>query len=277
MSLFSKFTDLLKARRDEWPFIRGPYYVIDPAATVAVITLGDDKLATDLAALATRGLCMTCPLTGGRGDIEKLVHTLIGNLSIQHLICAGDGELHPAALNALQVLFSKEQNCQMALDAAGKTKMPLTPENVAALRKQVQFTDMRGCREADKIVVRIRELASSTTRSTTGFIAPDGDASTAEKRVIVADNLPHEFIADKAGYFKISVGKQRIVVEHYNNKDERQRVIEGLQARSIYLTLIRNGWVSRLDHAACLGRELTRAEVALQAGTAYAQSSTTAV
>jgi hypothetical protein len=33
--------------------------------------------------------------------------------------------------------------------------------------------------------------------------------------------------------------------------------------------LIRNGWVSRLDHAAYLGRELTLAEIAVQQGVAY--------
>jgi hypothetical protein len=33
--------------------------------------------------------------------------------------------------------------------------------------------------------------------------------------------------------------------------------------------LIRNGWVSRLDHAAYLGRELALAEIAVQQGVPY--------
>ena len=274
MSLFSQFTDLFKVRRDEWPFLRGSYYVADPTAAVVVITLGNEKLARDLAALATKGLCMTCPLSGGRGDIEKLVHTLTGNLSIQHLLCVGDESHHPATLKALQVLFSHDEDFDAALHAAGRSKVRLTVANVAALRKQVQFTDMHGCTEIDKIVARIRDLSGRTKRLTTGFVAPNGDSAATEDRVIAADNLSHDAVTDKAGYFKIAIRNQRIVVEHFNNKDEKQRIIEGSQARSIYLTLIRNGWVSRLDHAAYLGRELTRAETALQNGASFAQTTT---
>ncbi len=51
------------------------------------------------------------------------------------------------------------------------------------------------------------------------------------------------------------------------------RIIEGKTARDICLTLIRNGWISRLDHAAYLGRELARAEAALIAGRPFTQDS----
>ncbi len=35
-------------------------------------------------------------------------------------------------------------------------------------------------------------------------------------------------------------------------------------ARSTYPTLIRNGWVLKLDHAAYLGKELTKAELSVR-------------
>ncbi len=49
------------------------------------------------------------------------------------------------------------------------------------------------------------------------------------------------------------------------------RVIEGTTARALYATIIKAGWVSELSHAAYLGKELARAELALQYGFNYVQ------
>ncbi len=50
-----------------------------------------------------------------------------------------------------------------------------------------------------------------------------------------------------------------------------QYVIEGANARSIYWTLIENGWVTQLSHAAYLGKELTRAELSIQLAVNFVQ------
>ena len=69
----------------------------------------------------------------------------------------------------------------------------------------------------------------------------------------------------------INIVDAHILVEHYDYKERLVRVIEGTEARSIYLTLVRNGWVTRLDHAAYLGKELTKAELSLEHGFEYLQ------
>ncbi len=48
-------------------------------------------------------------------------------------------------------------------------------------------------------------------------------------------------------------------------------VVEGKQAGDLAATVLREKLVTRLDHAAYLGRELTRAEIALKEGTPYNQ------
>lgn len=48
-------------------------------------------------------------------------------------------------------------------------------------------------------------------------------------------------------------------------------VIKGRTAREILQTAIDLGLVSRLDHAAYLGRELEKAEIALKLGRCYMQ------
>jgi len=47
--------------------------------------------------------------------------------------------------------------------------------------------------------------------------------------------------------------------------------LKGKTAESIYVEIMELGLVTRLDHAAYLGRELAKAEVALRTGKEYVQ------
>ncbi len=78
---------------------------------------------------------------------------------------------------------------------------------------------------------------------------------------------------DNAGYFIIvpQTEKGTILVKHYSYNKELLRIIEGKDATSIYMTIIRHEWVSTLKHAAYLGQELTRAQIAMKAGFEYVQ------
>ena len=80
-------------------------------------------------------------------------------------------------------------------------------------------------------------------------------------------------IMDKAGYFVVVplADRQVINVEHYAYDDTLLHVIEGPTARAIYQTIIAQQWVSELSHAAYLGKELAKAELALQHGFKYVQ------
>ena len=48
-------------------------------------------------------------------------------------------------------------------------------------------------------------------------------------------------------------------------------VIKGKTAESVYAKIVEMGLVSRLDHAAYLGSELAKAEIALRTGKEYIQ------
>jgi tetrahydromethanopterin S-methyltransferase subunit A len=78
---------------------------------------------------------------------------------------------------------------------------------------------------------------------------------------------------DKAGYFVIVPLAERglIHVEHYAYDNTLLHNIEGPDARALYLTMISQQWVSELSHAAYLGKELVKAELALKGGLAYVQ------
>lgn len=62
-----------------------------------------------------------------------------------------------------------------------------------------------------------------------------------------------------------------ITVEHYSYENKLLHIVRGATARSLYRTIIDNGWVTELSHAAYLGRELAKAELSIQQGFKYVQ------
>ncbi len=85
---------------------------------------------------------------------------------------------------------------------------------------------------------------------------------------------------DEKGFFVVNV-KDEIIVEHYLNVQKEGRlevetgrlnkVITGTSAKAVCDTMIEKGLISRLDHAAFLGRELQKAEIALKNDLEYRQ------
>jgi dihydropteroate synthase-like protein len=81
---------------------------------------------------------------------------------------------------------------------------------------------------------------------------------------------------DQRGSFKIAVDREnsQIVVYHYpRSLKDVDVVIYGRETSKIVKKIIDLGLVSRLDHAAYLGRELQKAEIALKTGKGYIQDS----
>lgn len=84
---------------------------------------------------------------------------------------------------------------------------------------------------------------------------------------------------DPRGFFVIFLKDDLIIVEHYENVSKKSEidtgnlstVIKGKKAKAICDTIVREELVSRLDHSAYLGRELQKAEIALENGSEYSQ------
>jgi dihydropteroate synthase len=77
--------------------------------------------------------------------------------------------------------------------------------------------------------------------------------------------------------FKICVDRKEetIVAMQFTTleMDKPFNIIKGKTAESVYAKIIQLGLVTRLDHAAYLGSELAKAEVALKTGKEYIQDS----
>ena len=96
-----------------------------------------------------------------------------------------------------------------------------------------------------------------------------------EKLVKVTRAEPHEgYVPDKSGWFRIQVDRntKQIVVIHYSlGQNVPNKIIKGSKATSVYRAVIDEGFISDMTHAAYLGREVTKAEIALKLGRSYVQ------
>jgi dihydropteroate synthase-like protein len=83
------------------------------------------------------------------------------------------------------------------------------------------------------------------------------------------------FQEDERGWFRLLLDREedRIVLLHFPSREATRPdlVLKGAEATPLYLAIVEHELVSRLDHAAYLGRELAKAEVALRTGKTYIQ------
>lgn len=265
-----------KAKQSSWPFVPGTYFVADPGAPVAVATLGSVSLAEEISQSPPPGLCIVGKVETENIGIEKIIKNVISNSSIRFLICTGqEPPKHLTGATMIALFLNGVDENNRIIDSPGMRPMlPNTsPEEVEAFRRQVEPIDMIGCTDIESINEKITELAKTApTKPVAESVLPMDIEERESVEHVIAEGTPRDRIKlDKAGYFVINIQDGTLLLEHYSYKEKLIRIIEGKDARSIYLTLIRNGWVSKLDHAAYLGKELTKAELSQQYNFDYLQ------
>jgi len=267
-----------------WPPVVGEYFVIDPSAPVAVTTLASPNFARRLADQKIPGLAIVGKLETENIGIDKLIKNVIANPNLQFLILAGvesTGHLCGQTLLALAENGADEQGRVIGSKGKRPILRNVTRGEIEAFRNQIQMIDLINCDCIDCVSDKIAELRSqavdnSLRPATCG--CTDGSCHTAAD---VADDVSPVFVEeenqpvklDRAGYFVILpiAERQAIHVEHYSYDNTLQHVLEGSTARSLYLKIIDQNWVSEMSHAAYLGKELAKAELSLAYGLPYTQ------
>ncbi len=262
---------------ESWPPVIGEYFVVDKATPVAVSTLASVQLAEELAHRKPNGLAIVGKTETENIGIDKVIKNIVTSPTIRYLILAGTepkGHLTGKTLLAL-VENGVDENGRV-IGSPGKRPIlrNVSAREIQAFREQAQIIDMIGCENVDEISAKIEELSQQT-------VAPCGCSECGGRLPIEISTTPtmiatepSDVVAmDKAGYFVIVplTDKGAINVEHYSYDNSLLRVIEGTSARAIYHTIINNGWVTELSHAAYLGKELVKAELSLQHGFKYIQ------
>jgi dihydropteroate synthase-like protein len=113
----------------------------------------------------------------------------------------------------------------------------------------------------DLLVLKEKHLAEVPRVEVTGVEVVEGVGETVYR-------------PDKTGWFKIQVDREENLIEavfYPLGKNEPSIVIRGEDSRVVYQTIIRRELITKLDHAAYLGKELEKAAIALRLGRPYVQ------
>jgi dihydropteroate synthase-like protein len=99
------------------------------------------------------------------------------------------------------------------------------------------------------------------------------DDSVEETIEVVNAREVAKLILDDKGWFIIRIDRVAglVVATHFRDNEDPDLIVKGNTAREIYRSILDRGLVGRMDHAAYLGKELTKAEMALKLGRSYIQ------
>jgi len=262
-----------------WPPVAGEYFVLceNQNCQVAVSTLASVSLAEELSEMKPKDLCIVGKTETENIGIEKIIKNTITNPSIHTLLLAGkDPKGHRSGATLLSLCEEGVDVSMQVIGSPGKHPIlkNVTRVEVEAFRNQVKVVDMIGCDDLDRIAGRIREIASGKHLSCSKkeFVRVIQRMEVRPVEIIQAKKSKKVEL-DEAGYFVILPLRDKgiISVEHYSPDNRLLRIIEGKDASDIYKTITKNHWVTKLSHAAYIGKELTKAELSMKIGFKYVQ------
>jgi tetrahydromethanopterin S-methyltransferase subunit A len=257
--------------RPAWPPHPGEFIVGNPEGSVAICTLASHELPAAVisgsAAVAIAGKCDTENI-----GVEKVVLNILANRNIRWLIVCGQESEGHCSGDAFLKLKEHGTDAAMRIQQATSRRpvlKNLTMLDVASFRQQAEIINLVGCADADAVGAAVRECAVRTV------VPLAGESSTLQhsSHETVKARLPKRLELDPSGFFVVLLNRPGglIVCEHYENSGKHSHTIEGKEAALVAATAVELGLVSRLDHAAYLGRELAKAESALRTGADYVQ------
>jgi tetrahydromethanopterin S-methyltransferase subunit A len=250
--------------RRGWPPLPGDYAVLRYGAPVAVCTLNSEELIDRLVGSRPEGLAIAGTMHTENLGIERIIQNTLANPHIRFLLlCGADtrqvvGHLPGQSFESLLRNGLDERGRIIGAQGKRPVLKNVSREEVQAFMQQVELVSMIGEESEDTITGQIRGCAE---RDPGPYPHPFNDAPV--ERVKAEE--PKRLVLDRAGYFVIypDARAKRLVVEHYSNQGVLDCVLEGASPGAIYTTAIERQLLTRLDHAAYLGRELARAERSL--------------
>lgn len=264
-----------KPKKKRWPYVQGNYFVLDPEEPVAITTLGSVKFAKELADKSLRGACIIGKVETENIGIEKIIRNVVSNSAIRFLLMVGDEPPKHLTGETLKCLLENGVDVESRKIIGSPGMRPQLPSvsdaEIARFTEQIELVDMIGCTNPVAIEAMVNELRR---RAPGAFEETPVDIAHAVSEIPVVRETYHDpkkIKLDKQGYFVVHIDDGEILCEHYDYRDRLLRHIRGTNARDMYLTMIDSGWISRVDHAGYVGKELTKAELSIRHGFEYLQ------
>ncbi len=255
-----------------WPPLPGAYQVLRYQAVVAVCTLTSEDLTAAVVQEAEPEIAIVGTLHTENLGIERLIHNILANPNLRFVIVCGHdsqqavGHYPGQSLVALAQQGIDERRRIVAARGRRPVLKNLSPKAVSHFRQMVAVVDLIGETDVMKIIMEARRSAAQNP----GPATPYSEAMLVEP---IQGYLPSRLVGDPSGYFVIYVDRAKgiLSLEHYRNDGLLDTIIEGRTAAELYTPAIDRGLLSRLEHAAYLGRELARAEASLHSGVPFVQ------
>ncbi|MBI2191962.1 MAG: DUF4346 domain-containing protein [Planctomycetes bacterium] len=258
--------------RGGWPPLPGNYTVLRFHGPAAVCALHDDGLARSVSKAAGPEVAIVGTLQTENLGIERVITNLLANPNVRFLIlCGTDSQQRIGHLPGQSFLALAEAGLDERSRIVGaQGKRPVlrnVPRGaVEHFRRTVEVINRIGVQDAAEVLDTARQCGKRDPGPAEPFPGADRVA-------VIPGRLPEHMIPDPAGYFVVYVDRrqERLSLEHYRKDGVLDAVIEGRTAAELYTPAIERTFLSRLDHAAYLGRELAKAEAALKEDSDYVQ------
>lgn len=262
----------LMGLKPSWPVEQGEYIIGQKTSPVSISTLGSDDLPESLAAkLGKEEFALIGKTHTENIGIEKIIKNTISNLDIRFLIlCGKDTRGHLPGQSLLMLKGHGVNHEKRIVNAKGQRPILKNVEfsEIQHFRAQVEIVDLIGSEDVQGIAEKAGECIN---RSPSRF-----DRTITLKKVQQIEARPHgRLVLDPSGFFIIYPKKEegKIYLEHYRADGTLNEIIFGDDPVIIASTAIERGLLSRLDHAAYLGRELEKAYLSMCYGFQYTQDS----
>lgn len=259
-----------KVNVENWPVETGRYVVGDKQSCIAVCTLSSLDIELPMDSIAIAGKCVTENI-----GMEKIIKNIISNPNIRYLlICGVEPKGHYVGQAFKCLVDNGLDDSKRIIGARGA--MPfvknISNEQIGHFKQQIEIVDMIEEENSEKIMEKVNELKENDP----GALSKSVTVNKIETITAGYDHEKEDTADEKLddSFFTILVDKedQQIVVEHYTGKEKKlNKKIVGKRAEEIIGTIVKLGLVKGLYHAAYLGKELKKAEIALLLGKDYEQ------
>jgi dihydropteroate synthase-like protein len=172
-------------------------------------------------------------------------------------------------VNALLARLASEVNASILLATEKSSKAKETVREEVIASKMMFLAKRRGSVPKD-LGIDLLVLKDKRVREEVYDKVMETNA-----QVTMVNEEPQPATSDPHGVFRIIVDRnaETIVALHFATPeaDKPSNIIKGETAEAVYAKIVEMRLVTRLDHAAYLGSELAKAEIALQTGKEYIQ------
>lgn len=255
-----------------WPPLAGSYTVLRYHAPVAVCTLTDETLKGSITASNDSAIAIVGTMFTENLGIERLIENVLSNPNIRFVVVCGDDSGQQIGHLAGQSLVALARNGiderKKIIGARGKRPRMrnLSADAIGHFRRNVEVIDLVGILDVQEIAQHVARCAQRNPGPAPVFLS---------QRMVprIQGGIPERMVSDPLGYFVVypDRSRKRLLLEHYQNNGVLDVIVEGTCAAELYMTAIQRNLISRLDHAAYLGKELARTERSLATGEPYVQ------